>query len=48
MRLYELGACAKTDLKAYLIWIHKNRERVLVAPVAIRAGDVLSLWVSTI
>ena len=41
MRLYELGAHTKTNLKGHLIWIPKYRKRVLMGPVAIRARDLL-------
>ena len=41
MRLYNLGAHTKTDLKVHIVWIPKYRKRILSGQVAIRTRDIL-------
>ncbi len=41
MRIYQLGAHTKFDLKVHLIWVPKYRKRVLVGDVAIRVLDLI-------
>jgi putative transposase len=41
MRLHKLAAHTRTDLKARLIWLFKYHKRVLLAPVAACARNVL-------
>lgn len=41
MRRYRLGAHTKTDLKVHLVWIPKDRKRVLRGEVAVCTRDLL-------
>jgi REP-associated tyrosine transposase len=41
VRRYRHGAHTKTDLKVHLVWVPKDRKKVLTGEVALRVRDLL-------